>query len=153
VSVNKAGKISKVVRSSAVKASRNWGSATNTFFLGGEVISGNKIESSVTKFSNTFVPTWTYRFATTGAVFNTAGPSQSHFSFFASTAAIKNISGWSPKRASGLVVAFDNKGAFTGAYSASALTQPRALAYSKALGLVVAGVSGDTVSIFNHISR
>jgi len=153
VSVNKAGKISKVVRSSAVKASRNWGSATNTFFLGGEVISGNKIESSVTKFSNTFVPTWTYRFATTGAVFNTAGPSKSHFSFFASTAAIKNIAGWSPKRASGIVVAFDNKGAFTGAYSASALTQPRALAYSKALGLVVAGVSGDTVSIFNHISR
>jgi hypothetical protein len=150
VSVAKTGKISKVIRSSA---SRNWSSATNTFFFGGEVITGKKIESSVTKFSNTFAPTWTYRFASTGAVFNAVGPSQSHYAFFASTAAITNISGWNPKRASGLVIAFDSKGALMGAYSASALTQPRAMAYSKDLGLVVAGVSGETVSIFNLISR
>jgi hypothetical protein len=153
VSVAKTGKISKVIRSSAAKASRNWSSATNTFFFGGEVITGKKIESSVTKFSNTFAPTWTYRFASTGAVFNAVGPSQSHYAFFASTAAITNISGWNPKRASGLVIAFDSKGALMGAYSASALTQPRAMAYSKDLGLVVAGVSGETVSIFNLISR
>jgi len=153
VTVNKTGKISKVVRSSAAKASRNWGSATSTFFFGGQVITGKKIESSVTKFSNGFAPAWTYRFASTGAVFNVVGLSKSHFSFFASTASIPNIAGWSPKRATGLVIAFDSKGAFMGAYSASALTQPRAIAYSKDLGLVVAGVSGDTVSIFNLNSR
>lgn len=153
VSVAKTGKISKVIRSSALNTSRIWSSATNTFFLGGEVITGKKIESSITKFSNTFTPTWTYRFASTGPVFNAVGPSKSHYSFFASTAVITNISGWNPKRASGLVIAVDSKGALMGAYSASALTQPRAVAYSKDLGLVVAGVSGDTVSIFNLISR
>lgn len=153
VSVAKTGKISKVIRSSAAKASRNWSGATNTFFFGGEVITGKKIESSVTKFSKTFAPTWTYRFASTGAVFNAVGPSQSHYAFFASTAAMTNISGWNPKRASGLVIAFDSKGALMGAYSASALTQPRAMAYSKDLGLVVAGVSGETVSIFKLNSR
>ena len=153
VSVAKTGKIFKVIRSSGTKASRNWSSATNTLFIGGEVITGKKIESSVTKFSNTFAPTWTYRFASTGAVVNAVGPSQSHYAFFASTAAITNISGWNPKRAIGFVIAFDSTGALMGAYSASALTQPRAMAYSKDLGLVVAGVSGDTVSIFNLISR
>jgi hypothetical protein len=153
VSVAKNGKISKVIRSSAAKASRNWSSTTTTLFFGGEVITGKKIESCVTKFSNTFTPTWTYRFTSTGPVFNLVGPSQSHFSFFASTAVITNISGWNPKHASGLVLAFDNKGALMGAYSASTLTQPRAMGYSKDLGLVVAGVSGDTVSIFNLISR
>ena len=84
---------------------------------------------------------------------NALGPSKSHYSFFASTTAITNISGWNPKRASGLVIAFDSKGVLMGAYSASAVTQPRAVAYSKDLGLIVAGVSGDTVSIFNLISR
>lgn len=153
VSVAKNGKISKVIRSSAVKASRNWSSTTTTLFFGGEVITGKKIESCVTKFSNTFTPTWTYRFTSTGPVFNLVGPSQSHYSYFASTALITNISGWNPKHASGLVIAFDNKGALMGAYSASTLTQPRAMGYSKDLGLVVAGVSGDTVSIFNLISR
>lgn len=153
VSISKNGKILKVIRSSAAKASRNWSSATNTFFLGGEVITGKKIESSITKFSNVFKPTWTYRFASTGAVYNAVGPAQSHYAFFASTAAITNILGWSPKRPSGLVIAFDSKGVLAGAYSASALTQPRAMGYSKDLGLVVAGVSGDTVSIFNLISR
>ena len=153
VSVAKTGKISKVMRSSTAKASRNWGSATGTLFFGGEIITGQKIESSVTKFSYTFTPTWTYRFASTGAVFNTVGSSKSHYSYFASTTAITNISGWNPKRASGLVIAFDSKGVLMGAYSASAVTQPRAVAYSKDLGLIVAGVSGDTVSIFNLISR
>ena len=153
VSVAQTGKISQVIRSSAAKASRNWGSATSTFLFGGEVITGKKIESSVTKFSNTFTPTWTYRFASTGPVLNALGPSKSHYSFFASTAAITNISGWNPKRAIGLVIAFDSKGALMGAHSASALTEPRAVAYSKDLGLVVAGTSGDTVSIFNLNSR
>ena len=153
VSAAKTGKISKVIRSSATKASRNWSSATSTFFFGGEVITGKKIESAVTKFSNTFAPTWTYRFTSTGPVFNAVGPSKSHYSFFASTSAITNILGWNPKRASGLVIAFDSKGALMAAYSASALTQPRAAAYSKDLGLVVAGTSGETVSIFHLNSR
>lgn len=153
VSVAKTGKITKVIRSSAAKASRNWSSATNSLFFGGEVITGKKIESSITKFSNTFIPTWTFRFSSTGAVFNTVGTSKTHYAFFASTTVITNISGWNPKGAGGLVIAFDSRGAITGAYSAAALAQPRALAYSKDLGLVVAGVSGDSISIFSLISR
>ena len=153
VSIAKTRKISKVIRSSATKASRNWSAATSSLFFGGEVITGKKIESSVTKFSSTFAPTWTYRFSSTGAVFNAVGASKSHYSFFASTTAITNVLGWNPKRASGLVIAFDSKGALMGAYSASALTQPRAAAYSKDLGLVVAGISGESVSIFHLNSR
>ena len=153
VTIAKTGKISKVIRSSATKASRNWSAATSSLFFGGEVITGKKIESSVTKFSSTFAPTWTYRFSSTGAVFNAIGPSKSHYSFFASTTAITNVLGWNPKRPSGLVIAFDSKGALMGAYSASALTQPRAAAYSKDLGLVVAGISGESVSIFHLNSR
>jgi hypothetical protein len=153
ITVSKMGKISKVVRSSAAKSKRNWKSITNNFLLGGEVTSGNKSESAITKFSGTLVPTWNVRFPSTGNTLVSNGTPTNFFTFFASTSAISNLSGWNPKRASGLVLRLDNKGTIMGGYSASPITEPLAMAYSKELGLVVAGLTGDTVSIFHLISR
>ena len=66
IKVSKLLKITNVVRSSVAKGKRIWNSATSTLLLGGEVVAVGKTETAVTKFSSSFVPTWTYRFASTG---------------------------------------------------------------------------------------
>ena len=145
IKVSKAGKLITVVRSSAPKASRNWLSATNSLLLGGEVVTGVKVESAITKFSNAFAPTWTYRFATSGKVF-TAGLT---FAFFQSKGAITQLANWTPKSAQGLLLTFDAKGVITAGYSAP-IEQKDVLGLyvSKDLGLLCITSSADTVSIF-----
>ena len=145
IKVSKAGKLITVVRSSAPKASRNWLSATNSLLLGGEVVTGVKVESAITKFSNAFAPTWTYRFATSGKVF-TAGLT---FAFFQSKGAITQLANWTPKSAQGLLLIFDAKGVITAGYSAP-IEQKDVLGLylSKDLGLLCITSSADTVSIF-----
>ena len=145
VKVSKAGKLLSVVRSSAPKASRNWLSATNSLLLGGEVVTGAKVESAITKFSNTFGPTWTYRFASTGKTF-TAG---STFAFFQSKAAITQLANWAPKSAQGLLLSFDAKGVITAGYSAPVeQKEVLGLYVSKDLGPLCITLSAETVSIF-----
>ena len=56
IRVSKAGKLLTVVRSSGPNASRNWLSATNPLLLGGEVVTGAKVESAITKFSSAYAP-------------------------------------------------------------------------------------------------
>ena len=145
IKVSKVGKLITVVRSSAPKASRNWLSATNSLLLGGEVITGPKIESAITKFSNSFAPTWTYRIATSGKVF-TASPT---YALFQSKGAITELANWTPKSAQGLLLSFDAKGVITAGYSAP--TEQKdvlGLYLSKDLGLLCITSSAETVSIF-----
>ena len=145
IRVSKAGKLLTVVRSSAPKASRNWLSASNPLLLGGEVVTGVKVESAITKFSNAFAPTWTYRFATSGKVF-TAGLT---FAFFQSKGAITQLANWTPKSAQGLLLTFDAKGVITAGYSAPIeQNDVLGLYVSKDLGLLCITSSADTVSIF-----
>ncbi len=145
VKISKASKILSVVRSSGPKALRSWNNATSSILLAGEVVTGKKIESAVTKFSNTYVPTWTYRFLSTGTTF-IAG---STYAFIQSTSAISQFSKWSPKSPQGLLITFDAKGVITGGYSAPVdQKQTLGLYASKDLGLLCITSSAESVSIF-----
>ena len=145
VKVSKVGKLLSVVRSSAPKATRNWLSATNSLLLGGEVITGPKVESAITKFSSSYVPSWTYRFASSGKTF-TAG---STFAFFQSKGAITQLANWAPKSAQALLLTFDAKGVITAAHSAPAeQKEVLGLYLSKDLGPLCITSSAETVSIF-----
>jgi hypothetical protein len=145
IKVSKAGKLLTVVRSSAPKASRNWLSATNSLLLGGEVVTGAKVESAITKFSSSFVPSWTYRFASAGKVFTAS----STYAFFQSKGAVTQLANWTPKSPHGLLLTFDAKGVITAGYSAP--TEQKdvlGLYLSKDLGLLCITSSAETVSIF-----
>ena len=145
VRIAKSGKVVSVVRSSAPKAERIWNSASNSLLLAGSVATGSKIESAVTKFSSSYVPSWTYRFPSTGTTF----VSGSTYAFFQSTSTISQLSNWSPKSSQGLLMIFDAKGVITGGYSApAAQKQVLGLYASKDLGLLCITSSAESVSIF-----
>jgi hypothetical protein len=147
--ISKALKITSVIRSSAVKGKRIWNSATSTLLLGGEVVAGGKTETAITKFSSSFTPTWTYRFASTGPAV-TVG---STYAAFISTGATPQLN-WNPKVATPLLLTFDAKGAITAADSGP-IGQKEVLGavLSKELGLLVVTSSAETVSIFTLIPR
>ena len=149
IKISKALKITSVIRSSAVKGKRIWNSATSTLLLGGEVVAGGKTETAITKFSSSFTPTWTYRFASTGPAV-TVG---STYAAFISTGATPQLN-WNPKVATPLLLTFDAKGAITAADSGP-IGQKEVLGavLSKELGLLVVTSSADTVSIFTLIPR
>ena len=149
IKISKALKITSVIRSSAVKGKRIWNSATSTLLLGGEVVAGGKTETAITKFSSSFAPTWTYRFASTGPAV-TVG---STYAAFISTGATPQLN-WNPKVATPLLLTFDAKGAITAADSGP-IGQKEVLGavLSKELGLLVVTSSADTVSIFTLIPR
>ena len=145
IKVSKAGKLLTVVRSSAPKASRNWLSATNSLLLGGEVVTGVKVESAITKFSSSFVPSWTYRFASAGKVFTAS----STYALFQSKGAVTQLANWTPKSPHGLLLTFDAKGVITAGYSAPAEQKDvLGLHVSKDLGVLCITSSAETVSIF-----
>jgi hypothetical protein len=149
IKISKALKITSVIRSSAVKGKRIWNSATSTLLLGGEVVAAGKTETAITKFSSSFAPTWTYRFASTGPAV-TVG---STYAAFISTGATPQLN-WNPKVATPLLLTFDAKGAITAADSGP-IGQKEVLGavLSKELGLLVVTSSADTVSIFTLIPR
>ncbi len=140
------GKLSALVRSSAAKAKREWTSATSALFLAGSVQSGQKFESAVTKFATNLSPTWTYRFASTGATYVAIGASGSAYAAFTSKSAVKGVSNWKPNKPSALLLSFDSKGTISDARTAAGV--PIALGYSKDLGVVLMTSSQTAVSIF-----
>jgi len=145
IKISKTNSILKVVRSSAIKAERSWSSATSTLLLGGSVTTGSKIESAVTKFSNTYVPTWTYRFLSTGPVF-TLG---STHAFLNSTGAIAQLSNWKPKKPQPILLAFDSKGIITGAFSGPVDQQEViGLVKNKELGIICLSANSELLSIY-----
>ena len=149
IKISKAMKITSVVRSSAVKGKRIWNSATSTLLLGGEVIAGGKTETAITKFTTSFAPTWTYRFASTGPAI-TVG---STYAAFISTGPTPQLN-WNPKVATPLLLTFNAKGTVVAADSGP-IGQKELLGaiLSKELGLLVVTASADTVSIFTLIPR
>jgi hypothetical protein len=149
IKISKALKITSVVRSSAVKGKRIWNSATSTLLLGGEVVAGGKAETAITKFTTSFAPTWTYRFASTGPAV-TVG---STYAAFISTGPTPQLN-WNPKVATPLLLTFNAKGTVVAADSGP-IGQKELLGaiLSKELGLLVVTASADTVSIFTLITR
>ena len=145
IKISKSNTIQSVVRSSAPKAQRNWSSASPKLLLGGDVITGAKIESAVTKFSSSYTPLWTYRFSSTGPVF-TLG---STYALFLSTAAITQLSITAPQKPAPILLAFDAKGLITQAFSTSVeVRNIIGLSTNKELGIICMTSNSDSLSIF-----
>ena len=140
--VSKTGTLASVVRSSAPKAIRDWQSATTSLFLTGVVKSGNTIKTAVTKFTSTFAPTWTARFASTGLSLAATGASGSVFAIFEPTSLLKGISGFKVSKGQSVALQFDGKGAISAAFTSAQLNAPIAAGYSTDGGLIVLTATG-----------
>ena len=153
VKVSKSGAVSSVVRSSAIKGDRSWLSADSSLLLSGYVKVGKTTETAITKFTSTFAPTWTIRFASTGQSRAITGAGIS-YAAMGSKSAIASITGWKPSKAQLLVVVFDAKGVMTSAFGSSELSEPLALAYSKELGIVGLALNADqSPAVFRIAAR
>jgi hypothetical protein len=149
VKVSKAQKVTSVVRSSVAKGKRMWNSASNSLLLAGEVVVAGKTESAVTKFSLTFVPSWTYRFASTGPTLSAVSTQ----AFFISTGAVAQLN-WNPKTPTPLLLTFDSKGLITAADSGPiGQKELLGLLNSKEFGVLALTSSTELVSIFTPLPR
>lgn len=146
VKLSKTNTILTVIRSSDSKAKRNWNSATPTFLLGGEVVTGKKIESAVTKFTKSYVPSWTYRFLSNGPVF-TQG---STYALFASSGAITQLNKWAPKVPQPILLKFNSKGSIIEAsYAPNDQNEIIAITNSKVMGILCLTQSAQAISIYS----
>ena len=140
--VSKSGSLTNVVRSSANRATRNWQSATSTYFLTGEVKAGGKSESAFTKFNSSFSPVWTLRLPSQSNIAAATGPNGSHYALFNSTSAIPRVTSWKPTNPTSLVLRFDAKGVITQALKASQVKSVRAMSHVSGVGLIIVSGSG-----------
>lgn len=140
--VSKSGSLTNVVRSSANRATRNWQSATSTYFLTGEVKAGGKSESAFTKFNSSFSPVWTLRLPSQSNIAAATGPNGSHYALFISTSAIPRVTSWRPTNPTPLVLRFDAKGVITQALKASQVKSVRAMSHVSGVGLIIVSSSG-----------
>lgn len=151
--ISKSGKITSIVRSSANRASRSWISGDSANLLSGPVITGKSIETAITKFNSSFLPTWTLRIPSTG-VSTTLTANGNSYLAITSRSPITGIAGWRPVQPALLVITFDKKGVIKAATALPGLVRPISLHYSKERGVVgLAGSSDGTVSIFTLVSR
>jgi hypothetical protein len=149
VKVSKALKITSVVRSSVAKGKRIWNGASSSLLLTGEVMAAGKTESAVTKFSMSFVPSWTYRFASTGPTLSASSTQ----AFFISTGSIAQLT-WNPKTPTPLLITFDSKGIITAADSGPiGQREVLGLIISKEIGVLALTSSAESVSIFTLLPR
>jgi len=149
VKVSKSLKLTSVVRSSIAKGKRIWNSASSSLLLAGEVSTSSKTETAVTKFSTSYVPTWTYRFASTGPALSAA----STHVFFISTGTVAQLN-WNPKAPTPLLLTFDSKGVITAANSGPiGQNDLLGLLISKELGVLALTSSAESVSIFTLLTR
>ena len=149
VKVSKALKITSVVRSSVAKGKRIWNSVSNSLLLAGEVVAAGKIESAITKFSLTYAPSWTYRFASTGPTFSASATQ----AIFISTGAVAQLN-WNPKTPTPLLLTFDSKGLITAADSGPiGQKEVLGLLISKEFGVLALTSSAESVSIFTLLPR
>ena len=149
IKVSKTLKITSVVRSSIAKGKRIWNSASSSLLLAGEVAATNKTETAITKFSTSFVPTWTYRFASTGPALSASSTQ----AFFVSTGAVSQLN-WNPKTPTPLLLTFDSKGVITAANSGpTGQKEVLGLLISKELGVLTLTSSAESISIFTLLTR
>jgi len=149
VKVSKVLKITSVVRSSVAKGKRIWNSASNSLLLAGEVVAAGKTESAITKFSSSFAPSWTYRFASTGPALSASATQ----AFFISTGTVAQLN-WNPKTPTPLLLTFDSKGIITAADSGPiGQKEVLGLLISKEFGVLALTSSAELVSIFTLLPR
>lgn len=124
------GKTTLVQRSSESRANRAWRSTTNNLLLGGY----SNSNAAITKFTNTFAPTWTDRYPSNGSAL-TAASGKSSYGAFVSTGPFKALPNWKRKNAL-LLLEFDSKGKISAASYANT-PNLTALSANSALGPVV----------------
>jgi hypothetical protein len=142
IKVSKAGAISSVVRSSAPRAQRSWTSATSTLLLTGSVRAGTTSESAITKFTSSFTPTWTTRFASTGNTLASNGPNNSFYAVLEPTAAVKGLAQTKLVKGQSIVLQFDSKGSLINAFTAAELSQVKSTGFSAGGGLFLLTETG-----------
>jgi len=145
----KTGSIASVVRSSAPKAVRDWQSTTSSLFVTGSVKSGTTVESAITKFNSSFVPTWTTRIFSTGRTLASSGASGSFYAILEPTSAIKGVTGFKAVKGQLAVLQFDSKGLLISAFTSAELTSAIAATYSNTAGLFLLTVDGKVLQVSN----
>jgi len=146
----KTGSIASVVRSSAPKAVRDWQSTTSSLFVTGSVKSGTTVESAITKFNSSFVPTWTTRISSTGRTLASSGASGSFYAILEPTSAIKGVTGFKAVKGQSAVLQFDSKGLLISAFTSAELTSAIAATYSNTAGLFLLTVDGKILQVSNN---
>jgi len=149
IKIAKTGSIASVVRSSAPKAVRDWQSTTSSLFVTGSVKSGTTVESAITKFNSSFVPTWTTRISSTGRTLASSGASGSFYAILEPTSAIKGVTGFKAVKGQLAVLQFDSKGLLISAFTSAELTSAIAATYSNTAGLFLLTVDGKILQVSN----
>ena len=150
IKIAKTGSIASVVRSSAPKAVRDWQSTTSSLFVTGSVKSGTTVESAITKFNSSFVPTWTTRIFSTGRTLASSGASGSFYAILEPTSAIKGVTGFKAVKGQLAVLQFDSKGLLISAFTSAELTSAIAATYSNTAGLFLLTVDGKILQVSNN---
>jgi len=150
IKIAKTGSIASVVRSSAPKAVRDWQSTTSSLFVTGSVKSGTTVESAITKFNSSFVPTWTTRISSTGRTLASSGASGSFYAILEPTSAIKGVTGFKAVKGQSAVLQFDSKGLLISAFTSAELTSAIAATYSNTAGLFLLTVDGKILQVSNN---
>jgi hypothetical protein len=153
IKISKSGAITSVVRSSANGAVRSWNSGNQANLLSGHVIAGKVTEVAITKFNNSFAPTWTARFPGTGASIAVTGGNNSYLAF-TTRSAIPGVNLWKPTSPSLLLLTFDGKGVLKAAHAFPGLVTPINLQFTRERGVIgLASSSDGAISIFTLVSR
>lgn len=146
----KTGSITSVVRSSAPKALRDWQSTTSSLFATGSVKSGTTVESAITKFNSSFVPSWTTRISSTGRTLAASGANGSFYAILEPTSAIKGVTGFRSVKGQLVVLQFDSKGLLISAFTSAELTSSITSTYSNTAGLFLLTVDGKIWQVSNN---
>ncbi len=150
IKISKTGSITSVVRSSAPKAIRDWQSTTSSLFVTGSVRSGTTVESAITKFNSSFIPTWTTRISSTGKTLASSGASGSFYAILEPTSAIKGVTGFKAVKGQSVVLQFDSKGLLISALTSAELTSAIASTFSNMAGLFLLTVDGKILQVSNN---
>ena len=147
IKVAKTGIITSVVRSSAPKAIRDWQSTTSSLFVTGSVKSGTTVESAITKFNSSFLPSWTTRISSTGRTLASSGANGSFYAILEPTSAIKGVTGFRAIKGQSVVLQFDSKGLMISAFTSAELTSAISSTYSSTAGLFLLTSDGKILQV------
>ena len=149
IKVAKTGSITSVVRSSAPKGIRDWQSTTSSLFVTGSVRSGTTVESAITKFNSSFIPSWTTRIPSTGRTLASSGANGSFYAILEPTSAIKGVTGFKVVKGQSAVLQFDSKGLLISAFTSVELTSAISTTYSNTVGLLLLTGDGKILQVSN----
>ena len=147
IKVAKTGTVTSVVRSSAPKAIRDWQSTTSSLFVTGSVKSGTTVESAITKFNSSFIPSWTTRISSTGRTLASSGANGSFYAILEPTSAIKGVTGFRAIKGQSVVLQFDSKGLMISAFTSAELTSAISSTYSSTAGLFLLTSDGKILQV------